>query len=211
MKLTADQIKSLANEGTYGDGNGLYLQIAPSGTKSWIYRYQISRRRRWMGLGGFPEISLAKARKLRDQHRLNVKAGIDPLEVKKENAAKTMMKRKQNESLKMTFQNCANDYMSMMESSWKNAKHAQQWRNTLKTYAYPIIGDLPIAYVELEHLLEILNPIWLTKTETASRLRNRIELVLNYAITRKYRSEDNPARWRGKLDTILPKPSKIKK
>ncbi len=210
MKLSADQVKRTVDTGTYGDGGGLYLQVAPNGTKSWIYRYQIAKRRRWMGLGGFPEISLANARQLRNQHRLQVKAGIDPIEVKRENTTKAVEERKKSKAQAMTFERCAEDFIAQKEPEWKSAKHAQQWQNTLKHYAFPIIGLLPVGDIENHHILEILQPIWLKKTETATRVRNRIELILDYASALKFRAGDNPARWRGNLDAILPKPSKVK-
>ncbi len=210
MKLSPKGVKDKNKPGTYGDGSGLYLQVAANGTKSWIYRYQINQRRRWLGLGGFPAVSLAKARKVRDKYRLMVKGGIDPLDVKKENAAKADEVQKQEAARAMTFERCAESYMDDKESEWKNRKHSQQWRNTLKTYAYPVIGDLPVEDVEIEHVLKILQPIWKDKTETATRVRNRVELVLDYASVRRYRQGENPARWKGRLDKILPKPSKVK-
>jgi len=210
MNLSADQVKRITDTGIYGDGDGLYLQVARNGTKSWIYRYQIAKRRRWMGLGGFPEISLANARQLRNQHRLQVKAGIDPIEVKRENATKAIEERKKSKAQAMTFERCAEDFIAQKEPEWKNAKHAQQWWNTLKHYAFPVIGSIPVGDIENYHILRILQPIWLEKTETATRVRNRIELILDYASALKFRTGDNPARWRGNLDAILPKPSKVK-
>ena len=209
MKLTADKVKAIA-EGTHADGGGLYLQVTDTGAKSWLYRYQIAGRRRWMGLGAYPKMTLAKARMARDAQQKLVKAGIDPLDVKSENAAEAERKRREQESLKMTFKLCAEAYIDHKAPGWSNAKHAQQWRNTLKTYAYPSIGQLPVAQVEIEHVLEILQPIWLTKTETATRVRNRIELVLDYASALKHRRGDNPARWRGNLANLLPAPTKLK-
>lgn len=211
MKLTADKVKRLTEAGTHSDGGGLYLQIKPSGSKSWIYRYQINKQRRWMGLGGFPEISLANARKARDQQRLMVKTGTDPLELKRERKEKVVEQHKQAKALLMTFRRCAEEYIEQHEPAWKSRKHAQQWTNTLTTYAYPIIGDMPADNINIEHILQILKPMWLEKTETATRVRNRIELVLDYASTLQYRSGDNPARWRGNLAHLLAKPTKIKK
>jgi len=211
MSLTQEQLKNLDTKGLYSDGVGLYLQIATNGTKSWIYRYQLAGKRREMGLGGYPQLGLAKARKLRDQHRLQVKAGIDPLALKDEAKKTAELARKQESVRRMTFSRCAEDYIAQNEAGWKNGKHKQQWENTLKTYAYPIIGDLPVEEVELDHILTILKPIWNTKTETATRIRSRIELVLDYAKTLKYRTGENPAYWRGNLAHLLPKPVKLKK
>ncbi|WP_269619218.1 tyrosine-type recombinase/integrase [Zhongshania sp. BJYM1] len=211
MNLDPREIKELSDPGTYGDGEGLYLQVAKAGTKSWIYRYQINGRRRFKGLGGFPAISLSEARKERNRLRLKVKAGIDPLDEKADNVAKASAERKAEAARKMTFRNCAETYIDDMSPHWKNRKHEQQWRNTLKTYAYPVIGDKPAADIELDDVLAILQPIWLEKTETATRVRNRIELVIDWANVRKYGSGNNPARWKGNLDKVLPKPSKLKK
>lgn len=211
MKLDPKTIKGLSEAGAYGDGEGLYLQVASSGTKSWIYRYQINSRRRSMGLGGFPAISLSDARKERNRLRLKVKAGLDPLDEKAANAARGEDVKKAQTARKMTFKVCAETYIDDMSPHWKNRKHEQQWRNTLKTYAYPVIGDKPAADIELDDVLAILQPIWLEKTETATRVRNRIELVIDWANVRKYGSGNNPARWKGNLDKVLPKPSKLKK
>jgi len=210
MNLSPKEIKELCVSGTYGDGAGLYLQVTPNGTKSWIYRYQIDGRRRWLGLGGFPAVSLSEARKERSRLKLKVKAGIDPLNEKAENIAKAEVARKVQVARKMTFQNCAEAYIESMAPHWKNRKHEQQWRNTLATYAYPAIGSLAVADVDLDHVLQILQPIWLKKTETATRVRNRVELVIDWANVLKYGNGANPARWKGNLDKILPKPSKLK-
>jgi len=211
VKLSPRYIKEESKPGTYGDGDGLYLQIAKSGSKSWIYRYQINKHRRWLGLGGFPGVSLAKARKEKDRYKLSVKAGIDPIQEKEANKTVLENEKKKGIALKQTFSLCAEAYIESKEPEWKNRKHVQQWRNTLKTYASPVIGELPTAEIDLDHILQVLNPIWLEKTETATRVRNRIELVLDYATVKGYRSGQNPARWRGNLDKLLPKPSKIKK
>ena len=211
MKLTALDVKKEIKNGLHSDGNGLYLKVQDDGSKSWIYRYQIAGHRRAMGLGPFPAVSLASARKERDKQRLSVKAGIDPLFVKQKNQRDAENARKKAEVLLMTFDRCSEEYITIKSPEWKNAKHLQQWQNTLATYVSPFIGDMPVEHIDVEHVLEVLNPIWLTKTETATRVRNRIELVLDYASARKYRSIENPARWRGNLEAVLPKPSKLKK
>lgn len=211
MKFSADQVDKIATVGSHADGKGLYLQVAANGTKSWIYRYQLAGRRRNMGLGGYPNITLAKARKARDHYQLRVKAGIDPLEEKRKAREQATLEYKEQTALLMTFQRCAEEFIEQKRPEWKNRKHAQQWENTLETYAYPVIGAMSVQHIENDHILEILQPVWITKTETATRVRNRIELILDYASTLKYREGDNPARWRGNLANLLPKPAKIKK
>ncbi len=209
MKLNAKDLQDYST-GLHGDGNGLYLQVASSGTRSWIYRYQLNGKRRDLGLGGFPAVSLANARRDRDKKRMLVKAGIDPLETKAELKALAEQRIVENKRRSMTFQVCAEAYIATKGVEWKNAKHSQQWVNTLTQYAFPVIGASAVEDIENEQILKILNPIWLTKTETATRVRNRIELILDYAAALKYKSSENPARWRGNLDAILPKPSKVR-
>jgi integrase len=162
-----------------------------------------------MGLGGYPKLTLAKARLARDAHRNKVKAGIDPLDEKRKVKEEAARERRDLEVKEMTFRICAEDYIDLRESSWSNRKHASQWRNTLETYAYPYIGDLAVTDIDSEHVLTVLKPIWLEKTETANRVRNRIEAVLDYAATLKYRPNENPARWKGSMANLLPSPSKI--
>lgn len=211
MKLKHDQIAALDKPGLHSDGQGLYLQIAKSGTKSWIYRYQLDGRRRDLGLGGFPAVSLSKARSERDKKRLMVKAGIDPLGEKAK--GKEEAKRAAEAALrrKYTFSICATDYITIKSEVLSNAKHRQQWANTLRDYAYPVIGDMPVEDIDSDHIEEVLRPIWLTKTETATRVRSRIEAVLDYATYKKYRHGDNPARWKGNLDKGLVSPADIRK
>ena len=212
MKLNAAEIKGINKPGKHSIGANLYLQVSQEGAKSWLYRYQINKRRRWMGLGGYPEVSLSKARDLRDHYKRNfIKLGIDPLSEKANEKERAEAARHEQAKRKMTFSLCAEQYIEKNSPGWKNAKHAQQWQNTLNTYANPIIGNMALADVDVGHVLDILNPIWLEKTETASRVRNRIELVLDYARVLGYRDGENPARWRGSLDKTLPRPSKVAK
>jgi integrase len=218
MKLTAKQVEALRGTGKHqklSDGGGLYLHVSKGGTKSWVYNYQLRGRRRELGLGGFPHISLSRARKARDDVRDLVKAGIDPKDAKDEarraQEAAAEAKRAQTQRDGMTFEKVADDYIGSKEAGWRNPKHRQQWRNTLRDYAHPVIGHLPVHAIETQHILEILNAdrLWLTKTETAKRVQGRIENILDYAKTMKLREGDNPARWRGHLDHILSKPSKV--
>ena len=210
MNLTPDKVKKLNKKGRYADREGLYLQVANNGTKTWIYRYQLNGKRRELGLGSIAFLSLSKARSKRDEYRLKVKGGVDPYLEKESNKLNIVIKEKEEAVRRQTFKKCAETYIDLKEPEWKNVKHAQQWRNTLKTYAYPIIGNLPVADVELQDVLKVIQPMWLEKTETATRVRNRIELVIDYASVMQYRTGENPARWRGNLDKLLPKPSKVK-
>lgn len=167
----------------------------------------IGAKRRDMGLGGFPDVPLASAREAARQARAKVRAGIDPIEEAK--AAKSALIATQATAL--TFKQSAAAYISAHKAGWKNAKHVQQWENTLATYAYPHIGHLLVRDVGLPQVLTVLEPIWKSKTETASRLRGRIESVLDWASARGHRDGLNPARWRGHLDKLLPRPSKVTK
>ncbi|MFA7281798.1 MAG: integrase arm-type DNA-binding domain-containing protein [Sterolibacterium sp.] len=187
-----------------GDPPGLYLHC--HGAKSsWILRYSsLDGKRRDMGLGSYGDLTLAEARdKARTQRKL-ILQGIDPIEAKRE--LKDI--RMATKAKRMTFQQCVDGYLDAHGDGWKNPKHRAQWRSTLETYAGPIIGDMNVASVDMERVLAILEPIWKEKTETATRLRGRIESVLDWATVRGYRSGDNPARWKGHLDKLLAKPSK---
>ena len=204
------QLKRFSKPGSYADGRGLYFKVDPGGSKSWVFRYMIDGRRRRMGLGGYPEVGLAKARKDRDYWREILKGSStappqDPIEVKRElDAAANKNKRKF-----VTFDQVAAKYIEANRSSWSNPKHVQQWTNTLKSYASPVIGELHIGDIDTDDILLVLEPIWNTKTETATRVRGRIEKVIDYARARKLRQAENPARWRGHLDALLAKPSKV--
>lgn len=190
-----------------GGVGGLALQVSESGARSWILRIMIGGKRRDMGLGGFPDVTLAGARDAARAARAKIKAGTDPIEEGR--AARSALAAARAAAL--TFEQCAAAYIEAKEPEWKNGKHAAQWRSTLETYVYPVIGKLLVRDVEQAHVLRILEKIWTEKTETASRLRGRIESVLDYATARGYRTGDNPARWRGHLETMLPTPSKVKK
>jgi integrase len=187
------------------DGNGLYLRIAPGGSKSWIWRYAANGRRHDVGLGPYPEISLAEAREKAREHRKRRRDGQDPLSFKRsERIAKAIANAKA-----MTFKQCAEAYISAHQAGWKNAKHAQQWPSTLQAYVYPVFGDLPVQEIDTALVSKVLEPIWQVKTETASRVRGRAEAILDWATTRGYRTGDNPARWKGHLENLLPKKTKV--
>lgn len=187
---------------------GLALQVKSTGAKSWILRSVVGGRRRDMGLGAYPSVGLAQARQKAAEARELIRQGVDPIE--RQRSALSALKA--SLASQLTFEETANAYMSAHETTWKNAKHAQQWRNTLKEYVYPAFGDLLVRDIEKEHVLAALRPIWNSKNETASRLRGRIELVLSYAMQAGYRPEGlNPARWKGGLDKLLAAPSKVQK
>lgn len=205
------KVKTKRKPGRYGDGGGLWLQVSQIDegkpvTKSWLFRYMINGRARQMGLGSVDTFKLKEARERARIARQQVADGIDPID-----ARDAVVKAEQAKSAaSKTFKECAEQYIKDHGDSWKNVKHRGQWGTTLKEYAYPVIGELNVADVDLPHVLKILEPIWKEKTETASRLRGRIEKVLSWATIRKFRSGDNPARWSGHLETVLPAKSKIK-
>lgn len=159
-----------------------------------------------MGLGGFPDVPLARARERAREERESIDKGNDPIQERR--SRKLALAASQATSV--TFAYCANAYIEANEVSWRNAKHVAQWRTSLERYAFSVIGELAVRDISISHVLLILEPIWRSKTETAARVRGRIEAVLDWATVRAYRSGDNPARWRGHLDKILPKPSKVK-
>ncbi|PKO79361.1 MAG: integrase [Betaproteobacteria bacterium HGW-Betaproteobacteria-13] len=208
-KLTPAGVERQRIAGLYGDGAGLWLKVTPGGSKSWILRYASAGRERWAGLGPYPDVGLADARELASDYRKKVRAGIDPLDEKHEQDAATRAARAKS----VTFDWCAQQYIDAHKAGWKNPKHVDQWRNTLATYASPTIGKLDVAKIDTAHVMKVLqeDDLWTTKAETASRLRGRIESVLGWATTRNFRSGENPARWRGHLENLLPHKSKIQK
>ncbi len=186
---------------------GLRLQVSPSGARSWILRVTVGGKRREKGLGGFPDVTLAGARDAARAARALIAGGADPIAEAK--AARSALQAAGASVL--TFNECAEKYIRSHESEWKNPKHIAQWRSTLETYAGPVLGKLNVADIELPHVLGVLEPIWKTKTETASRVRGRIESVLDWAKVRGYRTSPNPAQWKGHLDHVLPAPGKVQK
>jgi integrase len=206
-KLTALAISRAKQRGYYADGGGLYLQVSASGAKSWVFRFKKDGRLREMGLGPTHTITLAEAREHAvDCRKLRLR-DVDPIEARQSDKAETKLALAKS----MTFRQCAEAYIAAHKSSWVNAKHAAQWPSTLSTYAYPVFGNLPVQSVDVALVTKALEPIWQTKTETASRLRGRIETVLDWATARNFRQGDNPARWRGHLDKLLPQRSKVQK
>lgn len=207
-ELSALTVSRLNKEGTHAVGgvSGLYLQIM-GGSKSWLLRAVVAGKRRKMGLGAYPSVSLAQARELARAARAQINSGLDPIEERAAAVRALAIER----AKAITFAKACDMYIAAKEAEWRNLKHRQQWENTLSTYAHPVIGQLSVGDVGQGHILKILEPIWRIKTETATRLRSRIESVIDWAIVRGFRDGDNPARWRGHLDKLLPRPSKIAK
>lgn len=200
--LTALEVKRLTAPGLHAVGTvaGLRLLVKPSGARSWVLRTMIGARRAELGLGGFPTVSLAQAIDYARDSLQKIRNGLDP-------AAERRSKRA---TVEWTFKRTALAYIEAHKAGWKNAKHAQQWENTLAAYAFPVFGEKHVRDVSKGDVLSAIEPIWSTKNETADRVRNRIELVLSYAVQRELRPEGlNPARWRGNLDAALPKPGKV--
>ncbi len=186
---------------------GLAINVTKSGGRSWVVRYTVAGKRRDKGLGGYPDVTLADAKIAARAVRAKLAQGIDPIEDAR--AQRSQLIAAQVSAI--TFSQAAKQYIDTHESTWRNSKHAQQWRNTIQTYAEPVIGKMLVREVTLQQIISLLEPIWRTKTETASRLRGRIESIFDWAIARGYRTETNPARWKGLLDTMLPAPGKITK
>lgn len=205
-ELSPIEISRLKNEGVYAVGGvpGLYLQII-GGSRAWVLRFVVGAQRRRMGLGGFPAVTLAQARDKARAARELMDQGIDPIQSRQA----VMHKAAAVRARALTFSKASEKFIASREAEWRNPKHRQQWVNTLATYADPVIGEMDVADIDQRHIMLVLDPIWRTKTETASRLRGRIEQILDWAAVRKHRSGENPARWTGHLDKLLPKPSKI--
>jgi integrase len=205
--LTALEVKRLTAPGFHfvGEVSGLGLNVSATGSRSWALRFMVAGKRRELGLGGYPAVTLAEARTKAREAREAAASGVDPIEARRAARSAAAAAR---EAAK-TFDDCVALFVAANESGWTNAKHADQWRNTLATYASPRFGSLLVRDVATEHVMAALEPIWTTKTETASRLRGRIEQVIDWATVRKYRDGPNPARWRGHLDKLLPSPRKV--
>lgn len=217
-KLTAVAVRNAARRGYYNDGGGLYLQVSSSGAKSWVFRYRVAGKLHEMGLGPLHTVGLAEARTRARQCREHRLDGLDPLTIRK--AAR--LQARLDAAKTMTFRQCAEAYIGAHKAGWKNPKHASQWPNTLSTYVYPIFGDVPVHVVDVGLVTQVLEQnasdqdapavsLWARKPETASRIRGRIESILDWAKVRGYRDGENPARWRGHLDQVLPKKSKMAK
>ena len=204
-RLTALKMKGLIKPGRYGDGNGLWLQVRDADHRPWLFRFTLHEKARQMGLGPLLDVSLADAREAARKCRAMVREGVDPIDARDQ---ARMANRAKADAL--TFKQVADRYIAAHEASWSNEKHRYQWRQTLDLAAVGF-GDHLVADVATGDVMRVLEPMWQTKTETATRLRSRIEAVLDYATARGWRAGDNPARWRGHLAKLLPAPGKIAK
>ena len=208
-ELGALAVSNIRDRGIHfiGGVTGLALNVTKYGSRSWVLRYQVGGKRRDKGLGSYPSVTLAEAKELARAARSKLALGIDPIEEGRAIRSKLLA----DQASALTFSEAANKYLEAHEKGWKNAKHAQQWRNTIATYAYPVLGKMLIRDIDVSHVLKVLEPIWATKTETASRLRGRMESVFDWAIAREYRKGTSPAHWKGRLDKLLPAPGKVAK
>jgi integrase len=205
-KLTIRQVERARKRGLIGDGGGLYLQVTARGSKSWLFRYKRGGRTRHMGLGPLALVGLGEARALALQARKLLHAGIDPLAQR--NAQRTQQALAATKSL--TFDAATAAYIAAHRAGWRSPQHVRNWQNSLATYASPILGPLPVQNIDTGLILRVLQPLWQEKPETASRVRSRLEAILGWATVRGYRSGDNPARWKGLLDHLLPSHRKVR-
>jgi len=196
MALSARKVET-ADAGRHGDGRGLFLYVKPSGSRSWVLRYQVQGRRHDLGLGAYPDVTLAMARERATKARRLIVEGEDPI-------------AKRRQANPKTFKDAALELIESKRVGWKNAKHAAQWTSTLESYAFPSLGRMQVTNIATADVIGALKPIWSVKPETANRVRQRIEAVLDYASALGIRSGDNPARWKGHLDHLLPKPTKVR-
>jgi integrase len=203
--LTASQVSALKEHGVHWIAPSLYLQIRPQGTRSWLFRYSRDGENQWMGLGALADKPLGEARDEAAELRAKIRRGADPFGEKQ-----IKQESKPTKSKVPTFAECADQYIEAHRAGWKNEKHADQWPSTIRMYANPVVGKLPVDKITVDHVLKILKPIWTEKPETASRLRGRIEKILGWAAAMGHRAGDNPAAWKGgALSHLLPPISKV--
>lgn len=213
-EMSALEVKRLQHPGIgrnvtfpVGGVSGLLLQIAPTGGRTWLLRTVVGGRRREIGMGGYPDVTLAQARERAREAKDKIRQGIDPVEERRANRAALETARQRG----MTFAEATEKCLASKLGAFKNPKHRQQWENTLETYAMPELGKMLVDEINVQDVLRVLEPIWLEKTETASRLRGRIEQVLSWASVKGHRTGDNPARWAGNLKELLPAATKVAK
>ena len=204
-RLTAVFVRQVNKPGRYHDGAGLYLQVRSAQEKSWLFRYHRNKPR-WMGLGRLRDVSLTEARTAAAKCRKQLLAGIDPLETRQVVRRQALLET----AARVTFKDATDRFIASHQVAWRNVKHHSQWRNTLSTYAYPVFGHIAVGAIDTGLIVKALEPFWISKPETASRLRGRIERVLDWAKARGYRQGENPARWRGHLDHLLPARRKVR-
>ncbi len=207
-RFNALALRRISKPGRYADGDrtGLYLKVGPTGGRSWQFRYRRNGKTVWLGLGAEPGVGLADARESARECRKLLASGLDPLAEKRKREADAKAAQ-----AAMCFRAVAELYLAAHSPGWRNPKHRQQWQNTLRDYVLPVIGDMAIAAVDTGAVMKIVEPLWHAKAETASRVRGRIESILDYAKARNWRSGENPARWRGHLDHLLPARSKVQR
>jgi integrase len=205
-KLTPLSVSKEKEPGSYGDGGGLWLQIGPTGGKSWLFRFTLNGKPDNMGLGPVHTVTLAEARQAALAARKLVLQGVNPRSDRDARLQGLIL----SSAKATTFSQCAESYIEVHRSGWKNPKHIAQWTSTMATYANPTLGKLPVAAIDTGLVMKCLEPIWTKKTETASRVRGRIESILDWAKVKGFRSGENPARWKGHLDHLLPKRTAVK-
>ncbi|GHF12620.1 phage integrase [Kordiimonas sediminis] len=206
-KLSARAISAISEPGSYVDGAGLRLQVSKGGSKSWQFRFMLNGRSREMGLGPVKDVSLAQARQKASECRTMLSEGIDPIEARK---ARKEALRAQQDTCK-SFDECRNAFLKSHASAWKGTKSLTQWEGSLERYATPVIGKTPVDQIDTALIMRVLDPIWRSKTETATRVRGRVERILDWATVQGFRQGDNPARWTGHLSELLPAPSALRK
>src|SRR5262245_10567697 len=206
-QLTALKVEKAKRPGMYADGGGLYLRVTKDGAKNWVFRFMLNGRPRWMGMGPLHTIGLAEARTRAAESRKQRHDGVDPIDARRGERQQARL----DAAKTITFKECAAKYIAGHKAGWRNAKHAAQWEATLATYAEPVIGKLSVHAIDTAIVLKVLEPIWTTKPETANRLRGRVEAILDWAKVRGYRAGENPARWRGHMDKLLPALSKMRR
>jgi integrase len=206
-RLTALAVARAKRHGMHADGGGLYLQVTGDAGRSWVFRYARGGKERYMGLGSLTAVSLAEARTRAAEARRLLSAGIDPIGARDGKMAAERVEA----ARQVTFREAADAFIKAHEAGWRNAMHRDQWRNTLATYVHPLLGALPVQQVDAALVLRVLEPIWSTRPETASRVRQRIEAVLDSATARGQRTGENPARWRGHLKNLLPARAKVQR
>ena len=200
MALTVKGLGQITDPGRYGDGAGLYVQVLPTGGRSWLMRYKFKKKERWLGLGSLREFTLDEARERARKSRQLLRDGVDPIEDRKAKRAAQAL----DDAKHITFADAAKKYSEAHEDAWTNAKHRQQFMTTMRQHVFPIIGGLPVAAIDTGLILRVVEPMWPGLRPTAIRVRGRIEKVLDWAAVRGYRTGDNPARWRGHLSEVLP-------
>jgi integrase len=206
-RLSALKVTRAAKHpGMCADGGGLYLQVTEGGA-SWIYRYMLNKQAREMGLGPLALYGLSEARALAQDARRLRHQGIDPIEARRAARAQTQL----DAAKAVTFQQCAERYIASHRAGWRNAKHVEQWESSLRRFAFPVIGALPVQAINTALVMKVIEAIWDEKPETASRVRGRIESILDWAKARGYRTGENPARWKGHLKNLLPPRSKVRR